>query len=189
MSHAAVLTGMTVAGFLAWDLGQPDRHELVDGVPRAMTGARQRRDRVVVNVLATLHVQLRGRECRAFTADTAVVAGNGNVRRPDAGVDCGPPDDDALSAADPRVLVEVLSPSTREFELIEKLEDYRGIARLLAILLVDPDEARVSLWHREAAGLGWEHAVLRGRDTVVVLPAVGLALPLADNYAGLPFRA
>src|SRR5690348_12021605 len=72
MSHAVARQTMTAAEFLAWDLGQPGRHELVDGVPSAMTGARQRHDRVVVNLLAALHRQLRGGPCRAFTADTAV---------------------------------------------------------------------------------------------------------------------
>ncbi len=180
---------MTVRAFLAWDLDQPDRHELVDGLPRAMTGARQRHDRIVVNVIASLHAQLLDRDCRPFTADTAVAVPGGNVRRPDAGVDCGPDDDDALHASDPRLLVEVLSPSTREFDLIEKLEEYRAIERLAAIVLLDPDEPQAILWSRDPAGAPWGHSVLRGLDAVVALPMLGLELRLADLYAKLPFRS
>jgi hypothetical protein len=35
---------MTEAEFLAWQSGREQRYELVDGVPRAMTGARIRHD-------------------------------------------------------------------------------------------------------------------------------------------------
>jgi Uma2 family endonuclease len=67
---------MTVDQFLEWQLRQERLHELVDGVPvlplKMMTGATQRHDRVVVNVLANLVNKLRGQPCRPMTDDVAV---------------------------------------------------------------------------------------------------------------------
>ncbi|MDA8249576.1 MAG: Uma2 family endonuclease [Rhodospirillales bacterium] len=186
MSQAA-LRRMTADEFLEWDLNQPDaRHELIDGVPVAMTGARRRHDRIVVNGMRELSGRVRGKGCEAFTADIAVRVPNGNVRRPDIGIDCGPADDRMTYAGAPRLLVEVLSPSTRAFDLARKLEEYRSIAGLLYILLVDPDAPEAILWSREP-GQSWQHAVIAGQDATIELPALGLALPMAELYAGIAF--
>jgi Uma2 family endonuclease len=107
---------MTAAQFFDWDPGDDARYELVDGVPVMMTGARRRHDQIVVNGVGELGAKLRGHRCRPFTADTAVRIPNGNIRRPDAGVDCGRFDDDAVHADQPRLVIEVLSPSTRQFD-------------------------------------------------------------------------
>lgn len=187
MSQTA-LRPMTADAFLAWDLDQPDaRHELIDGRPVAMTGARRRHDRLVVNGLRELSGRLGG-GCEAFTADIAVRIPNGNVRRPDLGVACGPQEDELTYARAPRLVAEVLSASTRAFDLARKLEEYRGIASLEYVLLVDPDAPEVILWSRDAAR-GWEHRVIAGTAAVVDLPALGLVLPLAELYRSVTFSA
>src|ERR1700722_19314944 len=93
---------MTVAQFFDWEPGDNRRYELVDGAPVMMTGARRRHDQIVVKGLGELRARLRGHRCCPFTADTAVFVPNGNVRRADAGVDCGRFDDNAMYAAAPR---------------------------------------------------------------------------------------
>lgn len=184
MSQSA-LRRMTAEDFLEWDLRQPDgRHELIDGVPVAMTGARRRHDRIVVNAVAELRTRLRGGPCVPFTADTAVRIPGGNVRRPDVGVTCGPDDDDLTYAAAPRLVIEVLSPSTRAFDRMRKVEEYKTVAGLDYILLVDADAPEVILWSRDAAG-GWASTVIAGAEAAIDLPALGVTLPLADLYAGL----
>jgi Uma2 family endonuclease len=118
---------MTAEAFLDWCLGQEGRWELVDGVPVAMAGAKQVHDRVVVNALLALGGQLRGGPCRPTTGDVAIGIPNGNIRRPDLGVDCGRFEPESLTATDPRLVIEVLSPSTRTFDAIGKLWDYRQV--------------------------------------------------------------
>ncbi len=185
MSQSAVRR-MTAEEFLAWDLDQPDaRHELIDGVPVAMTGARRRHDRIVVNALAELRARLRGSPCVPFTADTAVRIPNGNVRRPDIGVVCGPDDDDQTYVA-PRLVIEVLSPTTRSFDRVRKLEEYKSSPTLDYVLLVDPDAPEVLLWSRDAAR-AWTSTVIEGIEAAIDLPALGIALPLGELYAGISF--
>src|SRR4051794_38935291 len=105
------LRRMTVAEFFDWEPGDEERYELVDGVPLMMTGARAKHDQIVLNVLGRLWLQLRGTPYRAFTDDIAVVVPNGNVRRPDAGVNRGPLEPDAMRSDAVCVVIEVLSPS------------------------------------------------------------------------------
>ncbi len=114
MSDAAAKP-WTVDQFFAWQSEQGDRYELVGGFPvRMMAGAKNVHDDIVVNVLAELRRQLRGSGCRPFAGDGSVETISGQIRRPDAGVDRGRRDPDALKAASPRLLVEVLSPTTRD---------------------------------------------------------------------------
>jgi Uma2 family endonuclease len=199
MSEGAIRR-MTADEFLEWDLTAPGgRHELVDGVPvpqhgwqggapKAMTGASQRHDLIVVNALADLRVKLRGGPCRPLTADVAVRMPNGQVRRPDVGVHCGELDEGAVFVTDPRLVVEVLSPSTRAFDRMRKLEEYKTVPSLAYILLIDPDAPEAMLWSREDTG-AWTHVVTDGLETTLHLPELGVSLRLADLYEGITFRA
>ena len=198
MSEGAIRR-MTADEFLEWDLTAPDcRHELVDGVPvpqhgwkdsspTAMTGASRRHDRVVMNTQLALGNQLRGGPCRPFSADVAIRIPNGEVRRPDVGVDCGELDEGAAFSEAPRLLVGVLSPSTPAIDRIRKLEEYKSLPSLAYILLIGLDAPEALLWSRDAAGI-WAHIVLVGLEASVDLPALVVSVKLADLYEGLRFQ-
>ncbi|WP_375453884.1 Uma2 family endonuclease [uncultured Methylobacterium sp.] len=180
---------MSVDAFFAWQDAQAERYELVAGVPvRMMAGARNVHDDIVVNVLALLRAALRGTGCRPFTGDGSVETLPEQIRRPDVGVDCGPRDPDALKAAEPRVVVEVLSPSTRDFDAFEKVAEYRTLRTLDHILLIEPNAAEIRLWSRDADRT-WVEARILGLDGLVALTALGIALPASEIYDGVTFPA
>jgi Uma2 family endonuclease len=186
MSERAV-TRMSGEEFLEWGLHQELRYELVDGVPVAMAGAKQRHDRIVSNVHGMLYVLMRGKKCRYFTPDLAVRIPAGNIRRPDAGIDCGLPDDDATTAAEPVLVLEVLSPSTRDFDMFGKLEEYKTVATLAHIVIVDPDAPQVFHWSR-SRNEPWRHELLEGLDAVIQLPEFEGMIDQASLYEGLTFK-
>jgi Uma2 family endonuclease len=186
MSERAV-TRMSAEEFLEWCLHQEERYELVDGVPVAMAGAKQRHDRIVVNALTGLQPQLRGKACRSYTADIAVRIPVGNIRRPDVGIDCAAFDEGSTTAGAPFLVMEVLSPSTRDFDMIRKLEEYKTVPGLAHIVLVEADRAQVFHWSR-AAGGEWRYELLEALDAVVRFPEIDCALDLATLYDGLTFR-
>ena len=179
---------MSTDEFLAWSPYQEDRHELIDGVPVAMTGATRRHDHIVMNVHALLVPQLRGHRCRSFSADTAVRIPAGNVRRPDAGIDCGPFDETATWAGAPFLVVEVLSPSTQAFDLLGKLEEYKTVPSLTHIVLIDPGTPRAHHWSRGADGV-WAYTVAEALAAIISLPELPGILDLATVYEGLTFRS
>jgi Uma2 family endonuclease len=187
MSEHAV-TRMSAEEFLEWGLNQELRYELVDGVPVAMAGAKQRHDRIVMNAQGLMYAQLRGKACRNFSADIAVRIPAGNIRRPDAGIDRGAFDGDATTAGAPFLVIEVLSASTREFDLLRKLEEYKTVPSLAHIVLVDPDSPRVFHWSRPPRE-DWRYAVLEGLAAVITLPEIDCVLYLAALYDGLTFRS
>ncbi len=178
---------LTPDEFFDWLAGQETRYELVDGEPMAMAGAERRHDRIVVNGLVSLGVQLRGRKCQPFSADTAVRIPSGNIRYPDFGVDCGPFVDKSMTASEPALVAEVFSPSSRLFDCTEKLEEYKSVPSLAHIILIDPEWPQARYWWRDVEG-SWQSRRETGLDAVIELAALELKVPLADLYTGLEFR-
>lgn len=178
---------MTAAEFLAWCLEQEGRWELVRGVPtRAMVGATRRHDTIVVRLIVALDRRLRGGPCSPQTADQAVRIASDTIRRPDVVVDCGQTAANALEASKPTVAFEVLSPSTRKTDRFRKLEEYKTVANLMHVALVDPDRPIVLLFSRGADGV-WTHEEVEGLDSALALTAVSIELPLSEIYEGLAF--
>jgi Uma2 family endonuclease len=80
----------------------------------------------------------------------------------------------------PKLLVEVLSDGTAEYDRGEKLEHYRQIPSLEAVLLVDHAQPRIDLWTRGPQG--WTSSAFTAGE-VVQLRAIGCALAVDDVYA------
>lgn len=180
---------MTVEEFFEWQSRQDKNHELVDGMPvltvKAMTGAPERHDRVTVNAIVTLGTQLRGKPCRPSTQDKPIRTVRG-IRRPDMLVECGRPDDRSMEAEEPRVVVEILSPSTTRYDRFHKLGEYKQHDKIRVILLVDTEAPRVTVWRRGVDG-DWTFHEAAGLEAVIDLPEIEARLPLGERYRDLTF--
>lgn len=181
---------MTVEEFFAWQMLQDQNYELVDGLPvltvKAMTGASDRHDRITVNAIGTLFQQLRGRPCRPKTSDTSVRTFRG-TRRPDVTIECGKPGPRDIAADEPRVVIEILSPSTMRFDRFQKLAEYQQHPAIRVILLIDSEAPQVTVWRRD--GERWATEELEGLDAVLALPEIEAELPLSELYLDVVFDA
>lgn len=188
MSERAVRR-MTEAEFLEWQLHQEQRYELVSGVPRAMTGARFRHDRVVVNASGILldAMEAIGSPCRPFTADIAVRVPTGDLRRPDMAIYCPPFDEDAMVSDRPRLVVEVLSESTEDTDQHVKVDEYQHVDAMDYIVLVAPRVADVLVWARKA-DRSWQSTRYQSLEDAVPLPLLGVSLSLARLYRSVELR-
>ncbi|HJL14877.1 MAG TPA: Uma2 family endonuclease [Sandaracinaceae bacterium LLY-WYZ-13_1] len=108
---------------------------------------------------------------------------------PDVSVVCDDPrfaDDRPPSLENPRLLVEVLSPTTEDVDRGAKLAHYRRMPSVAEVLLVDSRERRAELYRRLENGPWLIHDVLDGD---LELASVGVTLSLDAIYAkteGLP---
>jgi Uma2 family endonuclease len=75
------------------------------------------------------------------------------------------------------LLVEVLSPSTEDYDCGEKLEHYRQIASLDEVILVHHRKHKIVVWRR--TGAHWSS--IEHTDGAVSL-AIGCDLPIAAVY-------
>jgi Uma2 family endonuclease len=183
------LKAWTVEEFFAWRELQPDRYELVGGQPlRMMAGANNVHDDIVVNPIASLREKLRGKPCRPFTGDGAVETFPGQIRRPDVGVDCGRRDPQHSLSADPRLVAEVLSPTTRDFDTFRKLEAYKSVAGLARVPIIEPNAPFAIFWSRDERRI-WGDRWIEGLEAAVDMPELGVSLALNEIYDGVVFAA
>lgn len=173
--------------FLAWEAGQPMRYEYVHGRVVAMAGARNRHEAVKRNILVALATRLVGKgPCEPFGSDTKVRLWNGNIRYPDVLVDCSNPrDPESTVSEDPRIVIEVLSPTNSPFEIASRLRDYQSIPGCQAIVTVLPSGLQVDVLTRGPDG-AWPETAARSRtrEAIAELAPLGIGLPLAEIYAG-----
>jgi Uma2 family endonuclease len=181
---------MTPEEFFEWQTHQDRNYELVNGIPilplKAMTGATLRHDTVTVNALIALGNQLRGGPCRPRTDDAAIRISVSRIRRPDLIIDCGAMRDSAMEAQEPRLVLEVLSPSTMSLDRFQKLDEYKTHPSIQLILLAETRRAKVGLWRRQEAD--WAVEEYEGLQATIELPEIRASLPLAELYEGLSFE-
>jgi Uma2 family endonuclease len=159
------------------------RHEFLEGRIWAMAGGTPEHARICANVIALLGVALQTRPCSVYTTDLRIrVRATGLATYPDVSVICGHPELDPAdpkrhTALNPRLLVEVLSPSTEEYDRGEKLENYQQIDSLEEVVLVHHDERKIVVWRR--TGPSWK--ATEYVDGVIPL-ALGCELSVAGVY-------
>jgi Uma2 family endonuclease len=175
---------MDVEEYLLWEAEQERRHELVDGVPQMMVGGTASHDIVKTNATAYLHGKLRGTGCRVHSSDMKIRCLNDNIRYPDITIACGPLESSDQLSSEPRVVFEVLSPSTRTTDFLVKLRDYKTIPTLTAYVILWQDEPHAMAFRKTSKG--WIEEEVQGLDSIIALPEIDVSLPLAEVYEGLP---
>jgi Uma2 family endonuclease len=159
------------------------KHEFVDGEIFAMAGGTVEHSSLATTVSGLLFAHLRGGPCRAHSSDLRIRIREANVSTyADAVVVCEPVDRDPDSpthVTNPRVVVEVLSPSTEDYDRNEKRLFCQMLPSLQEYVLVAQDRRRVEVWRREAAG--WAYAVFDA-GTRAELPSIRFTLDVDELY-------
>ena len=173
---------MMAGEFLAWAQQQPERWELFDGVPLAMSPERvihgdtkYRAARAFDGAIAKARVPCR------FVLDSAVVRiDSTNSYQPDVLVYCGEPlPGDALEVPEPVVVVEILSPGNAITDLRDKLQGYFRVASIQHYLVIDPDKRLVIHHRRGPDDVVATRIVTAGK---ILLDPPGLSLAVADFF-------
>ncbi|MBX3167919.1 MAG: Uma2 family endonuclease [Candidatus Eremiobacteraeota bacterium] len=174
--------------YLARELKSTVKHEYVGGVVYAMSGARNRHNLIATNIIGVLFGLLRGHRCRVYNSDTKVriqLPTHSRFYYPDAQVVCqGNPESDVYQDS-PSLVVEVLSTSTRRVDSGEKREGYLTIPSLGLYLMVEQEQPIVVAYRRTEEGFVRE--IFEGREAVIPIPELKLALPLAEIYGRVEF--
>jgi Uma2 family endonuclease len=159
------------------------KHEYLDGEIYAMAGGSILHAGLSATVGALLSSQVRGR-CRTYSSDLRVrVTATGLATYPDMTVVCGPIQADPENrdtVVNPSLVVEVLSPSTIDYDLGEKFEHYRQISSLRAVIYVWQDQPRIEV--RERVGDDWRTTVAESKGTAVI-PGLDCRIDVDVLYA------
>lgn len=182
VANDTTLQKMTVEEFLTWTEEQPGRYELVDGVAMAMSPERSVHARTKHRVAKALESAIvkAGIECEMMPDGMTVRVNDFLAYEPDALVYCGRKiDNDSVIVPNPVIVVEVLSPGTKNVDFGGKLEGYFKIDSVEHYLIVNVTSNSVIHHRRGAAGLIETRVVSEG---VLVLEPPGVALGIVDLF-------
>ena len=138
--------------FLSWEAAQEAKFELHRGFVMAFAGGTVDHDTITFNVRTALD-RLFPAPCRSFGSDVKVRVAADTFYYADAGIVCEAVAGDATVIERARIVAEVLSRSTRSYDLVEKRAAYRSLASLAAYVIVHSDARRVEVDSRGNGGV------------------------------------
>ena len=188
MSGAEVPSYVSIEEYLASEALARTKSEYVDGWIRAMSGSSLRHNRVTGNCFLSLVNQLKHQRCTPFNSDTKVRIVREKSKRfyyPDLQVVCQSNDPSSVYLDLPVLIIEVLSPSTRNYDLHEKMEAYLTILSLECYIVLEQHQPLAIVMRRTQ--LGFVRETVQGTESTIDLPFLGCWLAMKDIYEGIEF--
>lgn len=137
--------------YLEFDIASEQNHEFYQGEIFAMSGGTFNHSAIAGNVYAELRSHLAKSPCRPMNSDMRVTTPSGLDTYPDISVFCGDPEltDNNCTLLNPALLIEVLSPRTKNYDRGDKFLHYRSIPTLQDYLLIDSESIHIEHYQRQ----------------------------------------
>jgi Uncharacterized protein conserved in cyanobacteria len=180
----------TPSEYLSLERKAAFKSEYLDGQIYAMAGASPGHNTIAVNTTVELGSQLKGRPCQVFGSDMKVRIPDGQLYSyPDLSVVCGQPryhDEHGDVLLNPKVIIEILSPSTEDYDREEKFDRYARIETFTDYVLVSQLTPRIEHFSRAHDGK-WVRTVSTGIYAELPLASINCVLRLKDVYHRVEF--
>ncbi|QPC83752.1 Uma2 family endonuclease [Phototrophicus methaneseepsis] len=181
---------MTPEEYLEFERQSDEKHEYIGGQIYAMAGAKRRHVWITTRIATLLSIQAQVGPCDVLSSDMRVQISHDAYFYPDVVVACddyqyseGEGDDNLTR---PSVIVEVLSPTTQDYDRGRKWQQYRRIASLQDYLLVSQGMMLVEHYTRTSE-TSWQFQEYTKPEDVVSLVSIGCELKLDDIYQKIDF--
>jgi Uma2 family endonuclease len=182
----------TIADYLRLEATASERHEYRNGRIVAMAGGSPEHSLIIANIIRELGNGLKGKPCRVYESNLRVrIPRTPLYTYPDASVICGdtefdPQDPQRRTATNPRVIVEVLSPTTEADDRGDKFRRYLTLESMQEYVLVSQSVPWINTFNRLGDGT-WRFATFSGLDGRLRLSSVDVEIPLSEIYSGIEF--
>lgn len=158
------------------------RHEYINGAVYAMVGVSLAHNQVSLALATRLTLHVRGGPCRVFSEAVKLRLELGDDRLyyyPDVMVACDKKGWDDYYIHNPKLVIEVLSPSTQSTDLREKAMSYKRLPSVEEYAVFAQKECRATVYRRAE---GWERRIYAGPEAMLELRSVGFTAPLDELY-------
>ena len=150
--------------YILFEEKSEQKHELFNGNLITMSGVSTDHNEITLNIAMVLRQLLKGTSYRVFIESVKVKTPLGNFFYPDVMV-CHPNPDKYFST-EPIVIVEVLSESTRKYDVVDKFIQYQKIESLHYYLCVEPEKQSVLLYTKDTDGEWHLDTLINNQDTI-----------------------
>ncbi|MBX3257028.1 MAG: Uma2 family endonuclease [Chitinophagaceae bacterium] len=178
----------TIEEYLTMEEVATEKHEYYKGEVFALSGAKLPHNTIVRNLLIGLGIKLNGKKCQPFGSDQRIhIEANTLFTYPDISIICGEPEtlnDDNWNVLNPAVIIEILSPSTKNYDRGEKFKLYRDIPTLKEYILVDSESMHIEKFRLNESN-HWELEECGSAEEILYIRTINENIPVAAIYAGV----
>lgn len=178
---------LTVEEYLRFEKESREKHEYFKGEIVAMARVSARHNVIFSNLFGELGYRLKGGPCKPYGSDLRIhIPENTLFTYPDISIICGeivPSEIDVDTAILPIVLIEILSPSTKDYDRGGKFRMYRDIPALKEYVLIDSESTSIEVFRVNRQG-NWELEEHRSIEHSLIIRTVDVSLPLNEIYEG-----
>jgi len=182
----------TIPEYLEMEKASDTKHEFFQGEVFDMAGAGRRHNIIAKNMQGRLFIALEGKPCQPYGSDLRIhIPENTLFTYPDISIICGEinsskEDDD--TAVLPTVLIEILSPSTKNYDRGGKFKLYRDIPTLKEYILIDTESINIECFRLNAGG-HWELEEYKAQEDLLTIEALNISIDIRDIYNGAGLSA
>lgn len=157
----------------------------------AMSGASKFHNEIAANLMYELKHKLKGKSCRPYGSDYRInIPNNSLFTYPDLSIFCQEPnsiDNENDTATNPTVIIEILSHSTRGYDLGEKFFLYRQIKSLKEYILIDSLLVNVIKNVKQKDG-SWLMSENNDTNETLFIESIEAKINIADIYDNVIFK-
>jgi Uma2 family endonuclease len=175
---------MTLDEYMEFEEQSSFRCEYVNGVVHAMSGPSVAHVRITGELFFAFKGHLQGSPCEPFVPDVKLLIRSETdelVYHPDLVVACNREEWGKNYVCNPKLVIEVLSPSTKHIDRREKAMNYRRVYSIEEYVLLEQDKHQVIV-HRRAEN--WKPHLYTGPEAIAEFRCIDLSVPLERIYRG-----
>lgn len=185
--EAHALPKLSIEEYLALERTGDQKYEFHDGYVVAMAGGTRNHVTISGNAYYELRSRAKDSGCRAYISDMKIhVLDSNSFHYPDAMLVCGPEESSPVTdhaLINPSLIVEVLSDSSESRDRGSKFHLYQRIPTLREYVLIDQHKPLVDIFRRQNQRDLWKISRYEGKDTVIPIETLAVAIELAELYA------
>lgn len=174
---------MTKEEYIAFEWQSERRHEFINGQLFEMPGEQDINNAIALGIAFFLMQSLSQKKFSVFAHDVKVaIPHEDKYYYPDVFVTNEPrTNENKYIKTAPVLIAEVVSPSSRIYDTVDKYLDYIKIPSLNYYLVVEPEIMHIMLYHRNSEGL-WQADIFTQKDQLIYLPSLGIQISVSDIY-------
>lgn len=174
----------TIEEYLWLEDSSREKHEYHKGEIYLMSGVRADHNIIQMNMIMDIGPKMKSTSCELFTGDLRVyIEAEKLFTYPDLTIICGAPlfrTDSLFELINPGVIIEILSPSTKEYDRGDKFRFYQSQPTFREYILVDSQSVLVE--HFTKTGQGWNVRKYNQLSDAFRIGMAGIDVSLKDIY-------